>query len=74
MKKNPKKLYSALPCNFLSYLSINAMLSELSEANDGILKLKELPKNDRDYYNRCYRTRQFSKAVYYKAICIREIL
>lgn len=74
MNKHPNKFYRALPENLLPFVSINVMLSELSEANDGILKKKEMPQNSDNYYNNCYGTRYFSKCAYYKAICIKEII
>lgn len=73
MDAEVKKLYDAVPTLCKQNVSLNILLSEKSDINDGIKKElnTQFPKG---YYNSAYHTRIFKRIMFNKIICIKQLL
>lgn len=73
MENNLQKFYQAAPTSCKQLLSLNVLLTERAQIDDGIKKEINIqfPEN---YYNRAYHTRYSKKILYDKIICIKQVL
>ena len=73
MDAEVKKLYGAVPTLCRQNVSLNILLSEKSDINDGIKKELNI-QFPKDYYNSAYHTRIFKRIMFNKFICIKQLL
>lgn len=73
MEDKTQKLYSVIPAYSRQLVSLNILLSEKSNVNDGIKKELKLHFPD-NYYNSAYHTRYLKKLTFNKIICIKQLL
>jgi len=73
METETNKIYDAIPSFCKQNVSLNILLSEKSNINDGIKKEHNIqfPKG---YYNSAYHTRIFKRIMFNKIICIKQLL
>lgn len=67
------KLYDAIAPECKKLVSLNILLSEKSSLDDGIKKEIQVQFPE-DYYNLAYHTSIFKKRMFYKIICIKQLL
>ena len=73
MIDNIQKLYGTIPVPVRHKVSLNVLFAEKSEIGDGIKK-EVKTRFPKDYYNTAYDTQLFKKRLFYKIICIKQML
>lgn len=73
MKNKIQKLYSTVPAFCKQNVSLNVLLSEKSNIDDGIKKELNI-KFPENYYNFAYHSRILKKRILNKIICIKQLL
>lgn len=73
MNDNNQKLHYAIPKSCKQYISLNILLSEKSNIDDNVKKEVNVQFPD-NYYNFAYHTRILKKRIFYKIICIKQLL